>query len=78
MKDASAIEAALRKIGFTVNALEDVGREFMENAIRTFGRTLRDGGVGLFFFAGHGVQLNGRNYLLPVDAVIGKLVRRPL
>jgi len=43
----------------------------MEKAIRNFGKRLRKyGGVGLFYYAGHGMQINGRNYLIPVDAEI--------
>jgi hypothetical protein len=42
----------------------------MEKSIRAFGKELRSGGVGLFYFAGHGVQVQGRNYLIPIDATI--------
>ena len=42
----------------------------MSDAARDFGDTLRQGGVGLFFYAGHGVQIKGRNYLIPVGADI--------
>src|SRR5207244_837917 len=39
----------------------------MADAIRQFGDTIKRGGVGLFYFAGHGVQVNGENFLIPVD-----------
>jgi hypothetical protein len=42
----------------------------METAIVEFGRRLGDGGVGAFYYAGHGLQVRGRNYLVPVDAQI--------
>jgi len=43
----------------------------MEKAIRSFGKMLlKNGGVVLFYYAGHGMQVNGRNYLIPVDAEI--------
>ena len=42
----------------------------MQAALREFGDALRKGGVGLFYFAGHGVQAKGRNFLIPVDADI--------
>ena len=42
----------------------------MKRAIDKFGRTIRDGGVGLFYFSGHGMQVDGRNYLIPVDAEV--------
>jgi len=49
---------------------ENAGQKDMEAAIRNFGKRLHDGGVGLFYFAGHGMQVNGRNYLIPADAEI--------
>ncbi len=42
----------------------------MKRAIRAFGERLRNGGVGLFYYAGHGVQVNGINYLVPVNAEV--------
>lgn len=42
----------------------------MEDAVRNFGKKLRKGGVGLFYYAGHGIQVNGKNYLIPIDAKI--------
>ena len=42
----------------------------MKREIQAFGEKLQDGGVGLFYYAGHGVQVNGRNYLIPVGAAI--------
>ena len=50
--------------------LEDAGQKKMKRAIDKFGRTIRDGGVGLFYFSGHGMQVDGRNYLIPVDAQV--------
>ena len=44
----------------------------MEEAIENFGNRLKRGGVGLFYFAGHGVQVNGVNYLIPIGAKINK------
>src|SRR4029453_16479573 len=44
----------------------------MIEAIGLFSRQLRQGGVGVFYFAGHGVQVGGENYLIPVDARIGR------
>jgi uncharacterized caspase-like protein len=42
----------------------------MEDAMRRFGRELRSGDVGLLYFAGHGMQIDGENYLIPIDAVM--------
>jgi hypothetical protein len=69
--DAALVAAVLRKLGFEVTIGADRSQREMKQLIREFGRRLRDtGGVGLFYFAGHGVQSRGRNYLIPVDADI--------
>jgi hypothetical protein len=60
----------LRALGFTVLAHENAAKRAMETAILEFGRRLAAGGVGLFFYAGHGLQVRGRNYLVPIDAEI--------
>ena len=69
VNDARAINSTLGELGFTVTALENADQRQMENAIRKFGNTLRtDRAVGLFYYAGHGMQIDGENYLLPVEA----------
>ncbi len=70
--DALLMSATLKEAGFTVTELVDVGQDEMKRAIREFGRQLREDGVdaGLFYYAGHGVQVKGENYLIPVDAQI--------
>ena len=70
--DASDMAAALTKLGFSVTLKKDANHQEMEDAIREFGDKLKKGGVGLFFYAGHGTQIGGRNYLLPVGARINK------
>lgn len=70
VNDARAMAATLRELGFQVTALEDAGRREMHVAIRNFGKSLRQGGVGLFYFAGHGMEVGGTNYLIPVDAQV--------
>lgn len=70
VNDARAIAAQLREVGFSVTLLEDAPLDKMFEAIRVFGDQLRGGGVGLFYFAGHGVQIAGRNYLVPVGSQI--------
>ena len=69
-KDARDMAALLGTLGFTVTLKVDAGQKEMEEAVRDFGQSLRKGGVGLFYFAGHGVQVQGSNYLVPVDAKI--------
>lgn len=68
--DASDIASALRDSGFDVILKTNASLRSMEKAIKSFGKKLRSGGIGLFYFAGHGLQVEGRNYLLPVDADI--------
>lgn len=70
VNDARAIAKALAESGFAVTEKEDLGQKEMYLALRDFGDALKQGGVGLFYFAGHGVQVRGRNYLIPVDADI--------
>lgn len=69
--DATLLGATLRKLGFEVTVGTDRTQREMKQLIREFGQRLRGGGgVGLFYFAGHGVQARGHNYLIPVDAEI--------
>lgn len=72
VNDATDIGNALQKTGFSVTIRTDLDQKGMKVAIRQFGEAIRNGSVGLFYFAGHGVQVGGRNYLIPVDAVIEK------
>jgi len=72
VQDASDMATALRQLGFEVTLLRDAARRPMIEAIDLFSRQLRQGGVGVFYFAGHGVQVGGENYLLPLDARIGR------
>ena len=68
VNDVRAIKKALEGLGFTVMKYEDCSQKTMKRAMDKFGRKLKGRDVGLFFYAGHGVQVNGHNYLLPVDA----------
>jgi uncharacterized caspase-like protein len=72
VNDAGDIAATLRTLGFEVILKKNVRHRDMEEAIEDFGNRLKRGGVGLFYFAGHGVQVNGINYLIPVGARISK------
>lgn len=65
--DAQAMAARLGSLGFAVTKLENASKHQMSDAIRQFGDNIRLGGVGLFYFAGHGIQINGENFLIPVD-----------
>jgi hypothetical protein len=68
--DARDMAATLRTLGFDVTSGINVNQRDMKRLIREFGQKLRAGGSGLFYYAGHGVQSKGRNYLVPVDADI--------
>ncbi len=70
VNDARAVAAALRQSGFQVTERLNLTQAQMREAIRAFGDQLRSGGVGLFYYAGHGMQVKGRNYLIPVRADI--------
>jgi len=69
--DAQLISRQLQDTGFEVTLLTDATLSELRSAISTFGKSLRAAGpeaTGLFYYAGHGVQSFGSNYLLPVDA----------
>lgn len=69
VNDANDIAKGLEGCGFTVFKVTDADRSGMRRAIRKFGDAInRDGGVGLFYYAGHGVQVNGENYLVPIGS----------
>lgn len=70
VNDARDMASALRRLGFEVSLLTDAGLQQMDAAVREFGFKLRLGGAGLFYYAGHGLQLAGENYLVPVGASI--------
>jgi TPR repeat protein len=69
VNDARAMKKALTDLGFQVSLLENASLKEMSIAVRQFGDKLRTGGgVGVFYYAGHGMQIKGRNYLIPVAA----------
>ena len=68
VNDARVMARALREIGFAVADGYDLPRDGMERQIREFLRTSENAQVALFFYAGHGLQVDGRNYLIPVNA----------
>ena len=70
VNDATDVAATLRQLGFEVELLRDASRRRMQDAVRAFGRRLAQGGAGLFYYAGHGLQVAGQNYLVPIGADI--------
>jgi hypothetical protein len=66
--DAAAIADALQQLGFSVQSGFDLDRAATEQALRAFGDRLGDADVALFYYAGHGLQVDTKNYIVPVDA----------
>src|SRR5579871_961626 len=65
--DAQDVSAALMRLGFTVTTATDADFDGMRRALLEFGRTARNADMAVFYFAGHGVEINGSNWLLPTD-----------
>jgi uncharacterized caspase-like protein len=70
VNDARAMARVLREVGFDVMLRENTTRRALTDTLREFSAKLSPGGVGLFYYAGHGMQVRGVNYLLPVDAAL--------
>jgi Caspase domain/Domain of unknown function (DUF4189)/Putative peptidoglycan binding domain len=69
--DSEAMSEILKKAGFDVVELKrDLNVSEMRRALRDFSDTVRDADVAIVYFAGHGIEINGNNYLIPVDAVL--------
>jgi hypothetical protein len=72
VNDATDMAKVLKQAGFSVTLKKNASLRDMMEAIEEFGNTLKRGGIGLFYYAGHGVQVGGINYLLPIGARISK------
>jgi formylglycine-generating enzyme required for sulfatase activity len=70
--DARAMGNTLKDLGFEVALKFNLNLRQMDEAVRAFGQKIKDGGIGLFYFAGHGVQVEGVNYLAPVGVQVQK------
>ncbi len=77
INDAKDISADLRSFGFNVTTKTNLGLEAMQEVIADFGRTASNADVALFYYAGHGVQSKGRNYLMPIDVTIASEAQLP-
>lgn len=70
INDANSMASELESLGFKVMKYNNLTLVDMKKAVDKFGRVLDNYNVSLFFYAGHGIQVNGNNYLLPIDAKI--------
>src|SRR5262249_26815592 len=68
--DAADVAAAFRAIGFEVVEGTNLDQRAMQDKIREFSRKLDTANLAAFFYAGHGLQVGGKNYLVPIDAKI--------
>lgn len=68
VNDATDVAAALREIGFEVMTATNTNLRKMTETMDAFGSKLKNYDVGLFYYAGHGLQVRGENYLVPIDA----------
>jgi uncharacterized caspase-like protein len=68
VSDAKAMSAALKDLGFHVILGTDLDKRGFDGKVRDFARALGKADAGLFFYAGHGLQVGGQNFLVPVDA----------
>ncbi len=69
VNDVVAMNRSLKKAGFDVMVVKNADRNTMGRAIDDFGRKLKSYDVGLFYFSGHGLQVNGINYLCPLECL---------
>jgi uncharacterized caspase-like protein len=69
--DAKAIASVFRQLGLEVLLGTDLAKPEMDRIIRTFAEKLSGSSLGVFFYAGHGLQVDGQNYLVPIDAKLG-------
>jgi formylglycine-generating enzyme required for sulfatase activity len=70
--DARLMESTLRQLGFQVERIENVDLQKMKRAVRDFGSRAQTADVALIFFAGHGMQVKGENYLIPIGAQVNR------
>ncbi len=68
--DAEDMEKMLKQYGFSVIHKQDLNHRDMKTAIRTFKQGISPNGISLFYYAGHGMQIDGHNYLVPLGADI--------
>lgn len=70
--DASLIAKSLKQIGFTVTLKKNVNKAALEQSLQDFSQSVENSDVALIYYAGHGVEVGGTNYLVPIDAKLAK------
>ena len=70
VRDAQAMAERLQALGFEVVSGFDLTKQQTQTTVARFAKQVRGADVALFFYAGHGLQVSGKNYLLPVDAAL--------
>jgi len=70
INDAKSIKNILEQRGFRVIYAENTTKRTMKNNLDKFYTAIQKGGVGMFYFSGHGIEVDGQNYLVPIDAKI--------
>lgn len=70
INDAKSIKNILEQRGFEVIYSEDTTKKNMKKSLNQFYNAIKKGGVGMFYFSGHGIEVDGQNYLIPIDAKI--------
>ena len=70
VNDARAMAQALKQLGFEVLVYENVNNVQFRRAVAEFGEKLTNSGAGLFYYSGHGLQVGGKNYMIPLAADI--------
>ena len=73
VNDATDMSELLKKMGFEVDVFTDVGKEDFQSAVKQFNQKSRNYDVLLFYYAGHGLEIGGKNYFVPIDAFASSL-----
>ena len=66
--DTTAVSIMLEGLGFVVDTRNDLGNSDMRRAVRDFSDQTKDADIAIVYYAGHGIEVNGNNYLVPTDA----------
>ena len=72
VNDAEAVARTLQEIGFSVTLVLNADRRAIDEAVEAFSRRLGPGEIGLFYYSDHGVQVDGENYLVPINAQLSR------